>query len=105
HYNSFDVLMLLICDLVIILRTPPSTHVLYTTLSRSVGCESKGCASQARQRGALLARLRVVADVQPETAHAESSKESASLSGLARSEEHTSELQSLTNIVCRILLS
>src|SRR5438093_6819166 len=67
-------------------RPPRSTLFPYTTLFRSSGsidsprCRPKGDApSTARLRRVLL-RSR------------------------ARSEEHTSELQSLTNLVCRLLL-
>src|SRR5438093_9797183 len=57
-------------------RPPRSTLFPYTTLSRSL-C----CARETRSR--LL----------PRRGHA-----------CCRSEEHTSELQSLTNLVCRLLL-
>src|SRR5437016_11629897 len=67
-------------------RPPRSTLFPYTTLFRShVG------AVHARSRDAnqqlAYARLRHLA-----------------LRGARRSEEHTSELQSLTNLVCRLLL-
>src|SRR5438093_6795834 len=66
-------------------RLPISTLFPYTTLFRSV--EQKGCILHRagnRTQGVLAGRCRH---------HTE-----------ARSEEHTSELQSLTNLVCRLLL-
>src|SRR5258706_11094490 len=67
-------------------RPPRSTLFPYTTLFRSVdeAEENRGAAARLRARarpgGAGRARAR------------------------RRSEEHTSELQSLTNLVCRLLL-
>src|SRR5829696_5015910 len=65
-------------------RQPRSTLFPYTTLFRSSsGSDSATSgASCARERCARL----------------------ASVSRSSRSEEHTSELQSLTNLVCRLLL-
>src|SRR5438093_10067738 len=69
-------------------RPPRSTLFPYTTLFRSVNYEIAD-----RIRGLNLDELRpiealkLLADLQAE-----------------RSEEHTSELQSLTNLVCRLLL-
>src|SRR2546425_2697921 len=62
-------------------RPPRSTLFPYTTLFRSVA--ARGC------------RL-------PHGAESRGSR--AAISGLARSEEHTSELQSLAYLVCRLLL-
>src|SRR5437016_6972350 len=59
-------------------RPPRSTLFPYTTLFRSLRCD--------RVTGA-----------------AEPSREDRAM-GTDRSEEHTSELQSLTNLVCRLLL-
>src|SRR5438093_8816875 len=65
-------------------RPPRSTLFPYTTLFRSEGSKlSRSCSASAP----LLAVL----TRQP-------------LSASKRSEEHTSELQSLTNLVCRLLL-
>src|SRR5438093_7542411 len=62
-------------------RPPRSTLFPYTTLFRSDrGLPNRRSPRRRRRRGGLLA-------------HAE-----------GRSEEHTSELQSLTNLVCRLLL-
>src|SRR5438046_8444630 len=73
------------------LRRPPrSTLFPYTTLFRSdlVEMWQRGIAKTSRP-------LRVVGG---------RAIRSRLVSGLGRSEEHTSELQSLTNLVCRLLL-
>src|SRR2546425_3908824 len=63
-------------------RPPRSTLFPYTTLFRSVGeSDCLGCAERFRAR--------------PRTLHGR---------GVGRSEEHTSELQSLAYLVCRLLL-
>src|SRR5256885_8785188 len=72
-------------------RPPRSTLFPYTTLFRSV-LGARGLA-QARQRG--MACLQV--------AQAVHQVELVGL-GAQRSEEHTSELQSPCNLVCRLLL-
>src|SRR5437016_11207740 len=59
-------------------RPPRSTLFPYTTLFRSSRCRSPGSCPSACGTGASTA--------------------------ISRSEEHTSELQSLTNLVCRLLL-
>src|SRR2546430_11803028 len=64
-------------------RPPRSTLFPYTTLFRSP------CQSQRRRLGFLTERR---SPVRP------------SRHGVARSEEHTSELQSQSNLVCRLLL-
>src|SRR5262249_58598152 len=90
-------------------RPPRSTLFPYTTLFRSllaprglaVVREAHPFAPQHERRGEVHAELhvdlphldvRIVAAL-PDPEHAED-----------RSEEHTSELQSLTNLVCRLLL-
>src|SRR2546430_11243438 len=69
-------------------RPPRSTLFPYTTLFRShVGGRGRATVADrdgVGQRGARIHRIRVV--------------------GLGRSEEHTSELQSQSNLVCRLLL-
>src|SRR5258706_5309528 len=71
-------------------RPPRSTLFPYTTLFRSkiahmrVACSATPCTHQAPGAAGNL--------------HA------AALRQIGRSEEHTSELQSLTNLVCRLLL-
>src|SRR2546427_9274435 len=70
-------------------RPPRSTLFPYTTLFRSPGAPS--AAARADVRGLRREGTRVLA--------------SRALRGLAhRSEEHTSELQSQSNLVCRLLL-
>src|SRR5688572_31677456 len=76
-------------------RPPRSTLFPYTTLFRSLGGQPKGhgqlCEARLRggvQRRADLFRLRSPLPNR----------------FLARSEEHTSELQSQSNLVCRLLL-
>src|SRR2546430_11370820 len=58
-------------------RPPRSTLFPYTTLFRSHGCPSRRCASRPAP---------------------------TSCGNGTRSEEHTSELQSQSNLVCRLLL-
>src|SRR2546427_9585829 len=68
-------------------RPPRSTLFPYTTLFRSSGTGGKLVTSIARLDGDTdNSRLAQVLDVE------------------ARSEEHTSELQSQSNLVCRLLL-
>src|SRR4051812_49823446 len=84
-------------------RPPRSTLFPYTTLFRSRNTawterlaellEAAGNARCAVSAGALIGQV-VSADVVP-VAHDQ---------GACRSEEHTSELQSHVNIVCRLLL-
>src|SRR5438046_7030281 len=75
-------------------RPPRSTLFPYTTLFRSV-----------RMRPDASAEIVDVADVGEEAllVHDEQAP-TPSLAAAVRSEEHTSELQSLTNLVCRLLL-
>src|SRR5437016_8869076 len=89
-------------------RPPRSTLFPYTTLFRSPcpaarrrGTGKEECSYEEvlirrRRRASLLrgsgARRRLSGGQRPRRA------------GLGRSEEHTSELQSLTNLVCRLLL-
>src|SRR2546430_10327037 len=72
-------------------RPPRSTLFPYTTLFRSSDLEPERRAEHQR----LLTQLRRRSDARerPESHSAE-----------ARSEEHTSELQSQSNLVCRLLL-
>src|SRR2546430_7294542 len=83
-------------------RPPRSTLFPYTTLFRSrrcgrdrqvVGVPARAGDSARRSRGERRARPRARRDPgQPELLHD------------PRSEEHTSELQSQSNLVCRLLL-
>src|SRR5438046_7081222 len=71
------------------IRPPPrSTLFPYTTLFRSK--------AELARAGVQAVNLNTIADPGP--------LESAMVFKLTRSEEHTSELQSLTNLVCRLLL-
>src|SRR5688572_32352760 len=73
-------------------RPPRSTLFPYTTLFRSETYCDPG--DQDNRPGSLLARP---------LGHTSGSKRSV-LVGCFRSEEHTSELQSQSNLVCRLLL-
>src|SRR5258706_8969897 len=78
-------------------RPPRSTLFPYTTLFRS------GCASHLHNdQDMTLAQSaqRSLADL----SKAHRSVFASMVTNLDRSEEHTSELQSLTNLVCRLLL-
>src|SRR5258706_12007721 len=72
-------------------RPPRSTLFPYTTLFRSKGIKeivvAHAPAANEAERAALATEARRYADEKAD-----------------RSEEHTSELQSLTNLVCRLLL-
>src|SRR2546430_12667242 len=91
----------LACFFLMIRRPPRSTLFPYTTLFRSqkmkwvtwknVGVDRIGCAWLIRR----------FIDKNPEFLFI---AEGSSLSKGARSEEHTSELQSQSNLVCRLLL-
>src|SRR2546430_6784034 len=79
-------------------RPPRSTLFPYTTLFRSDGSVSSKSGSRSIfcAQKAFLVRERKLhqrADAYPENSN-----------GSARSEEHTSELQSQSNLVCRLLL-
>src|SRR5688572_31062966 len=87
-------------------RPPRSTLFPYTTLFRSdvarVGLAARRAAQQQRDLAIRLGLLgqvvvddeRVLAVLHPVLAHR----------ATGRSEEHTSELQSQSNLVCRLLL-
>src|SRR2546430_13141688 len=68
-------------------RPPRSTLFPYTTLFRSPGCGADQCHGRtARRVGARIERT------------------GGQRLGVGRLEEHTSELQSQSNLVCRLLL-
>src|SRR2546425_7470276 len=81
-------------------RPPRSTLFPYTTLFRSLGLEPEvlGCppASAAQDPDAV--------SVVNHHARGEFSRRGHDLGQRSRSEEHTSELQSLAYLVCRLLL-
>src|SRR2546430_12372300 len=72
-------------------RPPRSTLFPYTTLFRSADLEAVG---------AELGHERRLADHE----HGGTGIQAAQVAGQRRSEEHTSELQSQSNLVCRLLL-
>src|SRR2546430_12389666 len=83
-------------------RPPRSTLFPYTTLFRSalrreIGPARHRRSVEPRQRGAQLA-LGIA------RRRAEEGPAPGAEQGLRRSEEHTSELQSQSNLVCRLLL-
>src|SRR5256885_11032551 len=82
-------------------RPPRSTLFPYTTLFRSVGRIAKG-------RGVKLEDVQLPADDEREGPRALTFVVGRQLNifefDAARSEEHTSELQSPCNLVCRLLL-
>src|SRR5688572_31445599 len=90
------------------LRRPPrSTLFPYTTLFRSLRLLGRAGglapAVAARPHRLLRARRRHVAASQVRAA-AVGRPAARARRGLLRSEEHTSELQSQSNLVCRLLL-
>src|SRR2546427_6967583 len=83
-------------------RPPRSTLFPYTTLFRSRPLEKKNLSGR-RPRGvctyfSFVTRLMVLSCMLMTSAT------SRRVSGFKRSEEHTSELQSQSNLVCRLLL-
>src|SRR2546427_9088395 len=70
-------------------RPPRSTLFPYTTLFRSLCPERSTCSVARVHRSIPASRSRLSV---------------SSLAPSARSEEHTSEVQSQTNLVCRLLL-
>src|SRR2546426_2018908 len=77
-------------------RPPRSTLFPYTTLFRSIGCPFLSRDSASRSHGAWS---RAAASCRPPRPAG-----TWPLDRLYRSEEHTSELQSPCNLVCRLLL-
>src|SRR5437016_6690640 len=81
-------------------RPPRSTLFPYTTLFRS----QFPIAARVDIQSALEDLLRNRADTKLLGILAPNPHEAPALARVWRSEEHTSELQSLTNLVCRLLL-
>src|SRR5436305_9185263 len=83
----------------LMIRPPPrSTLFPYTTLFRSSGVEVRRFRHDRAARGQRpLGRGR-------DPARDRARRDGDGLSGCARSEEHTSELQSRPHLVCRLLL-
>src|SRR2546427_5733504 len=82
-------------------RPPRSTLFPYTTLFRSIHPQRVG--ALARHPRALVHNLRRAAVGKPIHLHPRLQGEGGSVCR-QRSEEHTSELQSQSNLVCRLLL-
>src|SRR5256885_7033515 len=78
-------------------RPPRSTLFPYTTLFRSLLPRGKSYRSRQLKRGHLLHAKRACFKRNCQT-------ETYLITASARSEEHTSELQSPCNLVCRLLL-
>src|SRR5204862_7379572 len=96
--------------LLMIRRPPRSTLFPYTTLFRSLG-DPAGAADQReqQQQGENAQRTprteAALGAVPPPFARADDPREQADrMADPARSEEHTSELQSRRDLVCRLLL-
>src|SRR5438046_3371959 len=92
-------------------RPPPSHLLPYTTLFRSRTGPFRGAGTMRRsgQARALWLDQRALALCRPDADDRFCRVNRMSASGrqrarALRSEEHTSELQSLTNLVCRLLL-
>src|SRR5688572_33099710 len=83
------------CFFLLLRRPPRSTLFPYTTLFRSIGRASGARSRRERSRG----DVRRPAPAAP----IRGLRQSASRER-GRSEEHTSELQSQSNLVCRLLL-
>src|SRR2546430_5471779 len=84
-------------------RPPRSTLFPYTTLFRSVGGEQVGQPTLVPQLGSEVERRDHVA-VEIDVAVQIGFPDAVLVQGSERSEEHTSELQSQSNLVCRLLL-
>src|SRR5438046_8629608 len=81
-------------------RPPRSTLFPYTTLFRSERRLDERFAAQQTSVDRAMAEHRASAVLAAEAL----ARWQASANSQIRSEEHTSELQSLTNLVCRLLL-
>src|SRR2546427_9200791 len=78
-------------------RPPRSTLFPYTTLFRSIAGEAFFCGYEGKSRAILGFEQRLFAA-------GRTIREDGATGGEKRSEEHTSELQSQSNLVCRLLL-
>src|SRR2546426_8575421 len=90
-------------------RPPRSTLFPYTTLFRSGQAAGAAAAGDARAAGATGAEAETALAEIPEALRARRDSlvqawREETLAALDRSEEHTSELQSPCNLVCRLLL-
>src|SRR2546427_2995048 len=83
-------------------RPPRSTLFPYTTLFRSTACRpEKAYACTRRSPARLVASYGVGRAAKPRTG---AGRDGGRVRMVDRSEEHTSELQSQSNLVCRLLL-
>src|SRR2546430_10697259 len=86
-------------------RPPRSTLFPYTTLFRSASPPRVPLSPRARRSPELQFRNALSASSPPRQRHSRHQNRSWLAVGLPnRSEEHTSELQSQSNLVCRLLL-
>src|SRR5438270_10668310 len=87
-------------------RPPESTLFPYTTLFRShvPGVVLNDLEEEPRPRAALVQLARRVQEARTIARGGRDAGPVAHHRGLWRSEEHTSELQSQSNLVCRLLL-
>src|SRR5438105_8426973 len=87
-------------------RPPSSTLFPYTTLFRSHGILEPHVSLEARGRRSPRRRIKLetTGSVRPHRNRAEFSYLPWVQHGCGRSEEHTSELQSRVDLVCRLLL-
>src|SRR2546425_9745317 len=86
-------------------RPPRSTLFPYTTLFRSRPLSEGGLVGDAQgRRRSTLRRGRYLPQCPRSPTTTSSRSTSASAASCRRSEEHTSELQSLAYLVCRLLL-
>src|SRR5256885_9406167 len=85
-------------------RPPRSTLFPYTTLFRSTGAVRRR-RSRLRARVVLAPAAQASAERATRPARPRSGATAARRAGSRRSEEHTSELQSPCNLVCRLLLA
>src|SRR5690242_21529899 len=82
-------------------RPPKSTLFPYTTLFRSHQRRRRGLGGRGQRRPPLGARPR---RTRCELCRRQVGRAARDAAGTGRSEEHTSELQSHVNLVCRLLL-
>src|SRR5690606_40003784 len=91
-------------------RAPRPTPFPYTTLFRSAAIEAKQFRSHLQFTNKIMVPIRKYAysrlgiDILNQTEGAVCFKIESSYGPQVRSEEHTSELQSRENLVCRLLL-
>src|SRR5258705_2377290 len=108
HFCPLSSLQLLSFFFLMIRRPPRSTLFPYTTLFRSLSQASPNVSPSLSICAGLYANGQLSTSLLSPSASESSSQlspiPSASMSLWVRSEEHTSELQSLRHLVCRLLL-